>query len=136
MNCAAIEKHSTRAEDKATVGTDLSAAPGAKTEGRAADRKASRPSSPAPFGIGTNAINPSRRSREQTKHPNASMPGDGLPDVANSERPMVHFTMNQYSPLGTSRKNWRLDWSWANSRTSPRTVGKASLNRPAICRSV
>ena len=51
------------AEDKATVGTDLSADPGAKTERRAMNSIVAR-LSPTPFGIGTKAINPSRRSRE------------------------------------------------------------------------
>jgi len=37
----------TWAEDRATVGTDLSADPGAKTEGRAADLRIDRPSLPA-----------------------------------------------------------------------------------------
>ena len=58
----------TWAEDRATVGTDPSADPGAKTEGKAADHPVRRlsSSSPTPFGIGTHAINPSRRSRESS----------------------------------------------------------------------
>jgi hypothetical protein len=53
----------TWAEDRAPVGTDPSADPGAKTEGWAA-AKLVLPIFPLPFGIGTHAINPSRRSRE------------------------------------------------------------------------
>src|SRR5512146_3180726 len=45
------------AEERATVGTDPSADPGAKTEGWAATSLC-RPPFPSPFGIGTNAINP------------------------------------------------------------------------------
>ncbi|MFH0980072.1 MAG: hypothetical protein V2A79_00850, partial [Planctomycetota bacterium] len=101
MDRAAIEECSARAEDKATVGTDLSAAPGAKTEGRAADRNVRRPSFPTPFGIGIKALNPSRRSREFLK---TQTPGDGLPDVANSERPIVHFTLNHYN---TTEEGWQ-----------------------------
>ena len=54
------------AEDRATVGTDPSADPGAKTEGRAADRQVRRLSF-HPFGIGIKAINPSGRSPESWK---------------------------------------------------------------------
>jgi hypothetical protein len=71
---------STRAEDRATVGTESSADPGAKTEGRAEDRSAFSARSSHSFGIGTKAINPSRRSREQFNTEQRSMPGDGLPD--------------------------------------------------------
>jgi len=94
MDRAAIEGHAARAEDTALLGSNRSAAPGAKTEGRAADRRVRRPSFPSSFGIGTKAINPSRRSREFLKTP---APGDGLPDVANSERAIVHFTLNHYT---------------------------------------
>ncbi|MFH0980276.1 MAG: hypothetical protein V2A79_01890, partial [Planctomycetota bacterium] len=69
-----------------------SADPGAKTERRAMDSPVAR-LFPTPFGIGIKAINPSRRSREFFK---TQTPGDGLPDVANSERPIVHFTLNHY----------------------------------------
>lgn len=42
----------TRAEDRATVGTDPSAVPGAKTEGRAEDRiRVLRPFSLSPSGL-------------------------------------------------------------------------------------
>jgi hypothetical protein len=80
----------TWAEDRATVGTDLSADPGAKTEGRAEDRSTFSARSSHPFGIGTKAINPSRRSREsasgeirrgeQFDTEQRPMPGDGLPE--------------------------------------------------------
>lgn len=55
----------TWAEDRATVGTDSSADPGAKTEGRAADARLPAPPSLL-FGIGIRAINPSRQRREPT----------------------------------------------------------------------
>jgi hypothetical protein len=47
-------------EDRATVGTDLSAAPEAKTKGGLDGTTPSRPlsSSPSAFGIGAKAINP------------------------------------------------------------------------------
>jgi len=51
----------TRAEDRATVGTDPSADPGAKTEGRGGGSLGAPPVLPTPFGIGTKALNPSRR---------------------------------------------------------------------------
>ena len=88
---ALIEERRSWAEDRATVGTDPSAAPGAKTEGRAAHTVARL--YPTPFGIGTKAINPSRRSREFLK---PQTPGDGLPKVANPEHPILHFTLNHY----------------------------------------
>jgi hypothetical protein len=51
------------AEDRATVGTDPSADPGAKTEGRVVRRPTFFST---PFGIGTKALNPSGRSPEPT----------------------------------------------------------------------
>lgn len=48
------------------MGTDSSADPGAKTEGRAADRQTLPARSSLSFGIGTKAINPSRQRREPT----------------------------------------------------------------------
>ncbi len=89
---AAIEERPAWAEDRATVGTDPSADPGAKTERRATASAVAR-LSPTPFGIGSKAINPSRRSRESLK---IQTPGDGLSDVANPERPVLHFTLNHY----------------------------------------
>ena len=71
---------STWAEDRATLGSDPSADPGAKTEGRAEDRLTFSARSSHPFGIGTKAINPSRRSREQFDWEQRLLPGDGLPD--------------------------------------------------------
>ena len=55
----------TWAEDRATVGTDLSADPGAKTEGRAEYRLACSARSCQPLRDWHNALNPSRHSREQ-----------------------------------------------------------------------
>ncbi len=52
------------AEDRAIRGRNPSAAPGAKTGGRAAGPLVDRPSFPFPSGIGTKAINPSGRSPE------------------------------------------------------------------------
>ncbi len=86
------------AEDKATVGTDLSADPGAKTEGRAMAQSVAC-LSPTPFGIGTQAINPAGRSPASWEE---KTPGDGLPVVANSKRRELHFTLNQYIPSGTT----------------------------------
>lgn len=90
MNGGIVEQPMAWAEDKATVGTDLSADPGAKTEERAA-RSVAR-LSPTPFGIGTHALNPSRRSRESWT---IQTPGDRLP-VANTQQPKLHFTLNHY----------------------------------------
>ena len=92
MNGKTVKQSTARAEDKATVGTDLSADPGAKTEERAAHRVARLPQTS--FGIGTKAINPSRRSRESSK---LQTPGDGLPDVANTQRQKLLFTLNHYN---------------------------------------
>ena len=91
-----VQSSTAWAEDKATVGTDLSADPGAKTEGRAMDSSLARLSR-LPFGIGSKAINPSRQSREQLE---IQTPGDGLPVVANSDRRELHFTLNQYRSAG------------------------------------
>lgn len=88
----AIEELSGRAEDKALLGSNLSADPGAKTEERATSTVARL--CRAPFGIGTKAINPSRRSRESLK---IKTPGDGLSDVANPQRAVLHFTLNHYT---------------------------------------
>jgi hypothetical protein len=88
MNAALVQQPMAWAEDRATVGTDPSADPGAKTEGRAAETVARL----SAFGIGTNAINPSRRSREN----NTQRPGDVLPELHNPERQKIHFTLNQY----------------------------------------
>jgi hypothetical protein len=93
MNRIIVQPTTARAEDRATVGTDPSADPGAKTERRATARPAAC-LSPIPFGIGIEAINPSRRSRELS---GCELPGDGLPDVHNSERQTLHFTLNHYT---------------------------------------
>jgi hypothetical protein len=58
-----VEFSTAWAEDTALLGSNRSADPGAKTERRAMDSSLARLSS-TPFGIGTQAINPSRRSRE------------------------------------------------------------------------
>ena len=92
MNDTLVQQPATWAEDKATVGTDLSADPGAKTERRAMDDFVAR-LFPIPFGIGINAINPSRRSRENK----TQGPGDGLPELCNSGRHTLHFTLNHYT---------------------------------------
>jgi len=52
MEPSTIETASARAEDTALLGSNRSAVPGAKTEGRAADLNVRRPSFPTPFGIG------------------------------------------------------------------------------------
>jgi hypothetical protein len=93
MSGRTVQQPMARAEDKATVGTDLSADLGAKTERRAMDSSLARLSH-APFGIGTKAINPAGRSPASWI---TETPGDGLPDVANSDRPELHFTLNQYN---------------------------------------
>ena len=59
--CDAIQSNLTWAEDRATLGSDPSADPGAKTEGRAAERVARLSS---PFGFGAHAINPRREVEE------------------------------------------------------------------------
>jgi len=103
MSGMTVQQPMARAEDKATVGTDLSADPGAKTERRAMDSSVARLTQ-IPFGIGSKAINPAGRSPASWI---TETPGDGLPDVANSDRPELHFTLNQYTarsrPLGLSR---------------------------------
>lgn len=92
MSGITVEQPMTWAEDKATVGTDLSADPGAKTERRAMDLSLARLSQ-IPFGIGIKAINPAGRSPATW---NTETPGDGLPDVSNSDRLELRFTLNQY----------------------------------------
>lgn len=92
MRMGIVEQRSTWTEDRALLGSNPSADPGARTERRAMDSSVARLSS-TPFGIGTKAINPSRLRRE---HLNTKNPGDGLPVVANPERPIVRFTLNHY----------------------------------------
>ena len=77
------------------MGTDPSAGPGAKTEGRAENRLAFFARHSHPFEIGTHALNPSRRSREQPEREKRWLPGDGLPDRCDSERLVLHFRLNQ-----------------------------------------
>lgn len=96
MSMGIVEPRPAWAEDRALLGSNPSADPGAKTERRAMDSSVARLSSAA-FGIGGKAINPSRRSRE---HWNIQTPGDGLPVVANPERPILRFTLNHYSLTG------------------------------------
>ncbi len=86
---AAIEQGTARAEGRATVGTDLSADPGAKTEGRASHSVA--------------RLSPLRDWHQSDKSLAAQprvldvkTPGDGLPDIAYPDRPVLHFTLNHY----------------------------------------
>jgi len=88
----------TWAEDRATLGSDPSADPGARPKGGRPSREfAARLSSALRDGI--KAVNPSRRSREQAERANDSMPGDGLPDVRNSEWGTIQFRLNQDRPV-------------------------------------
>ena len=87
----------TWAEDRATVGIDPSAAPGARTGERAILPYRDRPSCRPTSGTGTNAINPSGRSPEFWSVREHAMPGDGLSAVRNSNRRVLHFRLNQYS---------------------------------------
>jgi putative transposase len=59
----------TRAEDRATLGSDPSAVPGAKTE----EGRRTRPD--LPFGFGTHAINPTSPLHLQTRHAENSISG-------------------------------------------------------------
>jgi len=102
MNGSTVERSAARAEDKALLGSNPSADPGAKTEGRAADRNVRRSPLPTLLGIGTKAINPSRQSRE---HAGCELPGDGLPEIANPERLELHFTLNHYSPVEVEQRS-------------------------------
>jgi hypothetical protein len=83
------------AEDRATLGSDPSAAPGAKTEERAADRSMFSARASNPLRFWHFAINPSRRSREPFDGEQHSMPGDGLPDRCKSESLVLQFRLNQ-----------------------------------------
>lgn len=70
MTGVTVEPTAARAEDRATVGTDPSADPGARTEGPAAYARCRQTAARvvarlSPFGTGAKAINPSRRSRER-----------------------------------------------------------------------
>ena len=89
MAHAAIEQWTARAEDTALLGSNRSADPGAKTEGRASCSVA--------------RLSPLRDWHQSDKSLAAQprvldvkTPGDGLPDVVNSERPILHFTLNHY----------------------------------------
>lgn len=115
---AAAERECVRVVSR---GTDPGADPGAKPEewarksafgeirpGRRGDRgEPVPPSFLIPFGIGTYALNPSRRSREQADRKHHSIPGDGLPDRCNSGRLVLHLRRNQdissFSDLVTCR---------------------------------
>ena len=93
MRIGIVEQRPAWAEDRALLGSNPSADPGARTERRAMDAAVARLSSTS-FGIGGKAINPSRPSRE---HLDTQTPGDGLPVVAYPERPIVRFTLNHYT---------------------------------------
>lgn len=73
---AALESKTTWTEDRATLGSDPSADPGAKTEGRAAPPVArlSLPTpDPSPFGFGIQAINPRRAAAKDPGAINAEL---------------------------------------------------------------
>ena len=89
---AAIQESSVQAEDRAMLGSNPSADLGVKTERRAMDSSLARLSRTL-FGIGIKAKNPSRPGREFS---NFEMPGDGLPHVPNTRRPVLNFTLNHY----------------------------------------
>ncbi len=90
MTYVAIEQWTARAEDTALLGSNRSADPGAKTEGRAA-RSVARLSHLRDWHQSDKSLAAQPRVWE------ASTAGDGLPDVSNSERPGLHFTLNHYS---------------------------------------
>ena len=98
MNGALVEESTTRAEDTALLGSNRSADPGAKTEGRAAGavcriaahRPVARLAPLRDWHQGDKSL------AAQPRALNVKTPGDGLPVVANSERPALHFTLNQY----------------------------------------
>lgn len=94
MTHAAIEQPMAWAEDKALLGSNLSADPGAKTEGRAANDVA-RLSPLRDWHQSDKSLAAQPRALDVKK------PGDGLPGVANSRRTKLHFTLNQYSSPGT-----------------------------------
>jgi hypothetical protein len=83
MMCESLRWLMTRAEDRATLGSDPSADPGAKTGGRAADPRVDRLPFPHPSGIGTHALNPSRLSRESSML------------VVTLSAVVLHFRLNQ-----------------------------------------
>lgn len=99
MSMGIVEQRPAWAEDRALLGSNPSADPGARTERRAMGSSVARLSS-TPFGIGTKAKNPSRLRREPLDIQN---PGDGLPVVANPERPIVRFTLNHYKSTLVTR---------------------------------
>jgi len=96
MSVVIVEQPPARAEDRALLGSNPSADPGAKTERRAMSSFVARLSR-IPFGIGMKALNHSRLRRESWT---IDMPGDGLPVRYNSERRTFHFTLNHYKPKG------------------------------------
>ena len=96
----------TWAEGKATVGTDLSADPGVETGGRAVMVPPVSPSS-LPSGIDIKALNPSRRSREQTERGDGPMPGVGLPGAQNSDPAILPFRLSHYKRTCGAAKLFR-----------------------------
>jgi len=96
MSVVIVEQPPARAEDRALLGSNPSADPGAKTERRAMSSFVARLSR-IPFGIGMKALNHSRLRRESWT---IDMPGDGLPVRYNSERRTFHFTLNHYTGSG------------------------------------
>ena len=87
---AAIEESSARAEDKALLGSNLSADPGAKTEGRAA-RPVARLSPLRDWHQSEKSI------AARPRVPDVKTPGGGLPDTTNPTRRLFHFTLNHYN---------------------------------------
>lgn len=101
MSGVIVEQPMAWAEDRATVGTDPSADPGAGSERRAMDPSVACFS--PPFGVGIKALNPSRRSREFFGRES----GDGLPVRHNSARRKLQFTLNHYRTISVySSCNW------------------------------
>jgi hypothetical protein len=89
MDVKTVEQPMTRAEDKALLGSNLSADPGAKTEGRAA-RPVARLSPLRDWHQSDKSL------AAQPRVLDVKTPGGGLPDVANSERSILRFTLNHY----------------------------------------
>ena len=102
-----VQEAMARAEDRALLGSNLSADPGAGTEGRAA-----HPARHTVAGRSVARLSPIRDWHESAKSLAArprveavKTSGDGLPDISNPRRSELHFTLNHYRPRFRSRSN-------------------------------
>ena len=106
--------------------------PAAKTKGLANDRLPCSARCSHPLRDWHQAINPSRRSREQEDRKQRAIPRHGLPNRCNSIRLVLHFRLNQDKPVPFFATSLVLSLSLANSRPDSRCRGHSKIG--SACR--